>query len=224
MKKKSKKDTWNELTNILHIIYEEHGMLVRLSKDADDLEEAFIHIEKLWEEQFKKIDRINFILLGEAPRYGSDRSYFYNADSKYTAFFRHEISPSVISTSLSKPVLFHHLRESGFIILDLFPFAFNDNTAISYRPNFRSKKKVKKLFERTYEYYLEPKLKKIQGKSHKNTVFCLRYKKHKGMLEKVIQTRLNEVGFSFDISDIGCVGSSNMPIDTKELENKCGSL
>lgn len=213
-------NTWNELENCLRAIYEEQGVLVHLSNDADYLERAFRRTEYLWEEQFQQIDRINFILLGEAPLYGSNKSYFYNEDSDYTAFFRHEIYPYVKSTSLSKPELLQHLREWGVFILDLFPFAFNDDTAMSYRRDFRSNNMIKNLFEGTYESYFMPKLKKIQEKSHENTLFSFRYKKQYGVLAETLQTRLNEVDFFFDISDIGCVGSNNHPIDATKLEKQ----
>jgi hypothetical protein len=206
---------WKNLSPCLKAIYETYGMSGSLSKDEKDLKKAFIHTEQLWESQFQQMGKIRFVLLGEAPLYGQNESYFYNENSEYTAFFRHEIHPIVKLTHIKKADLFKHLRENGFIILDIFPFAFNDDTAFKFKKI--SRKRLQNLFCAISEYYFKPKLEKIRTKSNKKTAFSLRYKKHKVLLD-ILRVHLKTMGFLANGTDIGCIGSKNMPLDIEKLE------
>jgi len=211
------KDSWGDLKITLSSIYKEFGVSDSFSKDEPNLKNAYLCTEALWKKQYKSIDRIYFVLIGEAPLFGDRQSYFYNEEFKLTPFFRHQIQPEVKSvSSAEKSDLLRKLRENGFIILDLFPYALNDKTAISYQKKFRSKKIYIKLFERTYDLYLKPKIELIKIKSAKNIKFSFRYKKHKVLTDKM-KFRLGENGFSESSIQVGCVGSSNMSIDTKKL-------
>ncbi len=208
------KDSWDDLKNTLSSIYEESGVSDSFSEDEPNLKKAYQKTEALWKKQFELIDRIRFVLIGEAPLFGDKQSYFYNEESKLTTFFRHQIQPEVKSVSADKPGLLRHLQKSEFIVLDLFPYALNDKTAISYRKKFKGK--YIELFEKTYDLYLKPKLELIKIKSDKNIKFSFRYKKHKVLTDKM-KSRLEKNGFSESSIQVGCVGSSNMSIDTKKL-------
>lgn len=211
-------DIWEHLTLFLKQFYATYGVLEFFKKDAKYLEKAFIHIEQLWENQFHHIKQINYVLLGEAPFYGESKSYFYNEQSKYTPFFRHEIYPTVKSTSLNKQDLFLHLRDNGFIILDIFPFALNEKTAINYKKNIKNKKAIE-LFNAISDFHFVPKLKKIKTKSTKKTVFSFRYKKNK-ILSDTIKTCLKSQNFITDKTKIKSVASGNMPIDIQALQEQ----
>ena len=208
-------DVWKYLIPPLKQIYIAYGVSDRFKEDEKYLGKAFKHIKQLWEAQFQSIEKINFVLLGEAPFYGETKSYFYNEHSQYTPFFRHEVNPIVKSTSLNKSDLFLHLKENGFIILDIFPFALNKDTAIDYKKNIKDKKALD-LFNTIYEFYFVPKLKKIKTKATKKTVFCLRYKKNK-ILSDAIKTCLESLNF---VTEVECIASNNMPINSTALQNQ----
>ena len=190
------KDSWDDLKNTLSSIYKEFGASDSFSEDEPNLKNAYQKTEALWKKQYELIDRIRFVLIGEAPLFGDEESYFDNNESpKLTAFFRHQIQPEVKSvSSAEKSDLLKKLRKNGFIVLDLLPYALNDKTAISYQKKFRGNKYIE-LFEKTYDLYLKPKLELIKIKSDKNIKFSFRYKKHRVLTDKV-RFRLGENGFS----------------------------
>ncbi len=206
------------LTAPLKQFYATYGVLERFDEDVKYLEKAFIHIEKMWEAQIQSIKKINFVLLGEAPFYGEAKSYFYNENSKYTSFFHHEIYPNVKSTSLTKSDLFSHLNENGFIILDLFPFALNEKTAINYKKHVKNKKALE-LFNAISSLYFVPKLKRIKTKATEKTVFSFRYKKNK-ILSATIKTCLKSLNLITNGTEIECAASSNMPLDSQALQHQ----
>lgn len=210
---------WKFLIPPLKQIYITYGVLNHFREDLNHLEKAFINIEQLWEIQYQSIKKINFVLLGEAPSYGETKSYFYNEHSNYTQFFRYEIFPNVKSTSLEKSDLFIHLRENGFIILDLFPFALNEkNTAINYKKHI-TRNNALNLFHAISKFYFIPKLRKVKAKATKSIVFSLRYKKN-NVLSPSIQNYLELLGLTTDKSNIKCVASGNHPIDMQKLQKQ----
>jgi len=180
--------------------------------DEKYLKNVFIHTEQLWESQFQQIKKIYFVLLGEAPFYGCRESYFYNESSNYTEFFRHEVYPIIKRTSLSKNALFKHLRENGFIIVDIFPFTFNNKTAIQFR-----NRDLLNLFCAFYEHYFKPKLEKIKTKSTEKTSFSLRYRRHR-VLSDIITIHLKALEFLLNETKLGCIGSNNIPLDVEKFE------
>lgn len=206
---------WKNLIPWLEAVYETYGVSQSFSTDEERLKNAFKHIEKLWESQFQQMEEVRFVLLGEAPLYGKNASYFYNENSEYTEFFRHEIQPTVKRTLLNKVELFKHLRENGFFILDIFPFAFNEDTALKFEKI--KGKRLLHLFCGISEYYFKPKLEKIKIKAHDKIAFSLRYKKHKVLLD-VIRIHLKAQGLLPKEAEIGCIGSQNMPLDIERLE------
>lgn len=220
-------NNWNELEHILHDIYAKHDVSHSLSDDKKKLKEAYFFTENLWHRQFETFSNIRFVLLGEAPLFGDEKTYFYNENSKLTSFFRHTLKPevSVFPSCEKKAALFAHLRDQGFIIVDLFPYALNDVTALNYKSLIKGEA-YKSLLEMTYEAYLKPKLKILKGKSVANVRFCFRYRKQL-LLKDYIGNKLREQTFP-NFGNIGCVGSSNMPIDKnllkEEYDKTCENL
>ena len=106
----------------------------------------------------------------------------------------------------------------GFLIVDLFPYAFNkQDTTINYQDHFKPSDFVN-LFSHTYSWYLKPRLEAINIISGNRIGVALRYKRHM-VLNRKLGNALREVGFVIANNDIGCVASSNIPLDQSALEN-----
>ncbi len=219
-------DKWDDLKQPLWRIYQEKAIPRDcFERDAEKLADSFRKTEKMWEEQLRTFEelekKIRFVLLGEAPL-GADK-YFYNERSPLTSFFRHEISPKVEKTSKPKKDLLTHLREYGFVILDLFPYSLNSSTQLVYgKPKPASSQRrltqrdCRTLFHESFEVHLKPKLERIQKLKGRQITFCLRYRTHQFLLP-CLKERLSCMGFADSFSEIACVGSSNMPMDKEEL-------
>ena len=215
---------WNDLREPLREIYNCKNL--NFESDEEALKRNYIDVEKQWEEQFSLFKKIHFVLLGEAP-FCSDK-YFYNESAPLTSFFRHRITKDMKVESFpskkDKSKLFECLRENGFIILDLFPYAFNPKTAVGYRKSKESEKQYilsekdcRIIYERTSEVFLRPKLMKIKELSCDNSTFCRRYKAH-DFIDDCLSELLRSVGFNNESSSIKCCGSKNVPLDKKELD------
>ena len=109
-------------------------------KECAYLKDAFVATERMWAEQFAKVTTVRFVLLSEAPLFGSNSRYFYNAATPFGAFFHFRDAEAILGRGfakerVSKEFLLAELARAGFIILDLFPFALNkdDTPSVTYR-------------------------------------------------------------------------------------------
>ena len=217
---------WKQLSNNLEKVYQEEGIYSSFKSDEVYLKNAFLITEKLWEEQFNNIDNINIIMIAESSLFGKIQKYIYNVNTKPSSFFYYqdlEAFPSYVK--MEKPLLVQHQKEAmlkefsknGFLILDLFPFSFNEkDTSLNYR-NMNTKL-YKKLLEVSSEHYLIPKLKICLAKSNNENIhFIYRYKRlfHKtgNFFEKVLKEISNqEVKYR-----INTIHGSNMSLDRNKL-------
>lgn len=204
---------WNELQPVLTELYALEGKSERLAEDVPGLEEAFRSTEKLWQQNFDQMSEVRYVLLGESPV--ADK-YIYNEAKPLTIFFHHRLVPRVESVEYrDKAFLLPLLRESGFLVLDVFPFALGERTALSYPGRIDSVFNL--VFEALQDRYLWPKLELIRTKAIPSVQFAWRYKKHRALSDRLAAC-LKEFGLLSPSGQIGCVGSSNMPIDANALE------
>jgi hypothetical protein len=132
---------WSEIADSIERFYEEVGVGHEFSEDNVYLREAYEFTEELWSQQLEGMDRVNIVVLSEAPLYGDARSYIYNPDTQHTAFLYANDLPDVeqsdssaVSGGSPKLEQIHRLRELGVLVLDLFPLALNaKKTALAYR-------------------------------------------------------------------------------------------
>lgn len=191
------------------------GKPEKLSEDSPYLEAAFRTTEKLWRHNFEMMSEVRFVLLGESPV--TDK-YIYNEAKPLTVFFHHRLVPRVKSVKYrDKAFLLPLLRESGFLVLDVFPFALSERTALSYPGRIDSV--FNWVFEALLDRYLLPKLELIRTKAIPSVQFAWRYKKHRALSDR-LGARLKGCGLLSSREQIGCVGSSNMPIDANALETQ----
>lgn len=225
---------WNNLENSLRGIYQEFNIGELNERESEYLERALIFTEDLWNKQFESIGSICFVMLGEAPLFGAQKSYFYNPRSAFTSFFKYsDIKPEAENEPIIciKNLMFECLKKHNFIILDLFPYALNSNyTKISYGRTMRPRV-YERLLSGSYKDYLYPKLKKIKMKNEKKGTkfisFVTRYRRM-GVLENFLRPKLIDLKLLASDRSIPSVGSLNFPIDREELkrqyEERCGPL
>src|SRR5579859_6259829 len=95
---------------------------------------AFVATERMLAENFAKVATVRLVMLSEAPLFGSNRRYFYNAVTPFGAFFHFRDAEAILGQDFAKgrtgkEFLLAELARAGFIILDLFPFALNASLA-----------------------------------------------------------------------------------------------
>ncbi len=217
---------WQPISKALHDIYEEQNILSHFEHDEYYLKQAFEFTEKLWHEQFEKIDILKTIMISEAPLFGDKQTYIYNINAKPSAFFHfndleafptyHEIVQNPRKPVEKKKTILDHFIKNGFLILDIFPFALNPNiTKINYR---RVNHIIyNKLLNKTKKCYLEPKIEMCLKKSKDTTLFLYRYQKLFGLTENYFEHVLNSV--SPIRYTIDTINGTNMSLDRDRLKS-----
>lgn len=223
---------WKELFEILQLFYRDQGAEGRVHGDSKYLKEAFEKTESLWLQQIARIDTIKMIMLSEAPLFGKEENYFYNPKTKNTAFFHANdiqaldsnlIPPKNLQQEERKQQLIDSLTGLGFVVLDIFPFAFNEsNTAITY--NRLSKKSYAKLLESTYQHYLSDKLDLIKKKSAGRLGFVYRYKRLKDRNEQFIAQQITKKQIPVTKKEIASIHGSNMSLSRTRLAEEWRQL
>jgi hypothetical protein len=176
---------WNNISKSLKYFYEEHGKAGNISSEFSYLENAFLKTEALWKDQYDKMEQINTVLVSEAPLFGKDENYIYNLKTKPSSFFYFDDIGALPSVDIlpkqpksvegKKEIMLTEFLKSGFLILDIFPFAFNGvDTSFNYRK--LNKNQYTELLKLTVESYLIPKLNLCIKKSQIGTSFIYRYK------------------------------------------------
>jgi len=78
---------WQPISNSLKEIYQEQNILHHFEEDEIYLKNAFEVTEKLWDEQFNKIDKLKIIMISESPLFGDIQRYIYNPNTPTSVFF-----------------------------------------------------------------------------------------------------------------------------------------
>ena len=216
---------WQPISKLLKEIYQEQNIIEHFKENESYLKNAFEITEKLWEEQFNKIDKLKIIMISESPLFGDIQRYIYNPNTPTSVFFHFKnleafledgqalIKPT--STVEQKNMMFEYFYKNGFITLDIFPFALNPNhTKIHYRN--MSKKLYHQLLKITTENYLIPKLKLCLYKSDEHTHYVYRYKRLFDKTENHFEKILNQI--SSKKYKIDTINSTNMSLDRDKLK------
>lgn len=212
---------WTELEIRLRKFYRTEYQLDLSDTESTYLREAYIFTEKLWSEQLDNITDINFVMLSEAPLFGEKKNYFYNIDTAFSAFFYFkDIEAFDVSYSKAeynnKDFALKTLRDNGFLILDLFPFALNQHdTQLNF--NNINKNSYLKLFKIACDGYLIPKLNLVKEKCSHKTVFLYRYKRLKKRLNGYLEAELIDLDLIQKDEELDTL-NNNMSMDRKKLK------
>jgi hypothetical protein len=218
---------WQPISDLLRKVYQEQKILSYFEKDESYLKNAFEVTEKLWEEQFKKIDKLKIIMISESPLFGDIQRYIYNPNTPTSVFFHFKDLEAFLkdgqtikrpkTTQEQKNIMFKYFCKNGFITLDIFPFALNPNhTKLHYRK--MSKKLYHQLLKITSENYLIPKLKLCLEKSNKHTHYVYRYKRLFEKTEHHFEKILNQISQNGIEYKIDSINGTNMSLDRNKLK------
>ena len=183
---------------ILKELYTElHISKKDFEKDKKYLHETFVDMSEIWLNNFKKIDKVKYILLAEAPLWGETKSYIYNELTPFTQFFyKSDLENALEITLSSKQSFINKLNEIGFLIIDISPFALNKNTKVNYKENLPQSKKLtskqyKKLVSDTIPYYFIQKLRLAKKKITRNkTIVIFRYVRVENAFQDILANAL----------------------------------
>ena len=188
-----------------------------LKDDLIYIEKSYKTIEKIWNEQYNKVKAINYIMISEAPLFGEKQSYFYNENASQSQFFYLSDAKVLTNNQINtKQDLIETFNNLGIIILDVFPFPFNSNTAVSY--NSLNKNEMKTLMNLTYKNHLEHKLQAIAQKVNATTKLFYRYKRVKNIINDFIASEFAKYGINTNQQDIPYISKRGGGIDHKVLE------
>lgn len=191
----NKSADFSSLKNILYEFYGKNGLLDCFSTDILYLESAYTDIEQLWCDNLDSTRAINYLMIAEAPLWGKKKKYIYNPDTPNSQFFYPSdlefIFKKVTDEKIvidSKGKFLTICRKLGIVIIDISPYAFNqEDTHINYRKLKQSR--YIDLIKETIPFYLEPKLNLIARKKADNLKVFFRYARvRKRFKERITET------------------------------------
>lgn len=218
---------WQAISNSLKEVYQEQKIIEHFEEDEIYLKNAFEITEKLWEDQFDKIDKLKIIMISESPLFGDKQRYIYNPNTPTSVFFHFKDLEAFLedgqtikrppSTQEQKNMMFEYFYKKGFITLDIFPFALNPNhTKLHYRKMY--KKLYHQLLKITTENYLRPKLERCLEKSDEQTHYVYRYKRLFKKTEHHFEEILNQISPKEIKYQIDTINGTNMSLDRDKLK------
>lgn len=211
-------DYWPCLKESLSTLYKRLEKSEFLDQDCPYLENSYKIIEKLWQQQYYSIKTINYIMLSEAPLFGDRQSYFYNERAGQTQFFYYSNLEAIINHPISsKSDLIKTFNQLGIIIFDVFPFAFNNQTAMRYG-DFTKRNRRSDLVDLTYENHIKPKLELIVRKATPDTKLFYRYKRVKNIIDYFMIPTLMKFGFNINGNEIPTISKKGGGIDQEALK------
>jgi len=173
-----------------------------------------------WHENFARVTHVRLVMLSEAPLFGAGERYFYNPTTPFGAFFHFKdaeviLGPGFANGRNGKQFLLPELGRAGFMILDLFPFALNedDTPSITYRA--LSAGRYRRLFERTAPRYFDRKRDLILERGA--PTFLFRY----GTLQRRLGDLVDAELAGRNIPPAQSVGGTNMSLDREKLRRLC---
>jgi hypothetical protein len=208
---------WNGLQHVLR------GCEGVTDEECAYLKNAFVATEQMWAENFATVATVRLVMLSEAPLFGSQRRYFYNAATPFGAFFHFRDAEAILGDGFareraSKAFLLAELARAGFIILDLFPFALNkdDTPSVTYRK--MSVSRYRQLFQRTVSLYFDRKRDVILQRGR--PLFMFRYGATRCALGDLVNAELAKR----DITPAESIAGTNMPLDREKLRQCCQAM
>jgi hypothetical protein len=204
---------------VLRNFYTSCGILESFNSDNKYLESAFNAINHLWNDNFEEIENVRFLMIAEAPMWGNDRKYFYNPEAKDSSFFRKNVLGEALGIPITNKLDFiRRCNEIGLLIVDILPYALNNNTTISYQQMRKSD--YRRLLKETTPFYFRKKMMAIKKKVSNDTKVFYRYKgRVKDWSADLICPILIENGIIESATDILDVAGHNMPMDGEKLRD-----
>ncbi len=171
---------------ILKDFYLKNGLTSRFDNDNLYLENAFNEINRIWTDNLNEIEKVNFVLIAEAPLWGQTRKYIYNPEINNSQFFYRSDLSDILNIQIANKLEFLKiLNKIGLVVVDISPFPLNPkNTAINYRD--LSINQYRQLVSMTLPYFFNEKIKEISNKKSENCKVFFRYTRVKNIFEDLI--------------------------------------
>lgn len=108
---------------ILKTFYHKNSISNNFERDNQYLETAFNEITKIWFKNLVLIKEVRYLMIAEAPLWGSSKSYIYNPTTQFTQFFHKGDLEHVLGIPIKDKVEFiKRCNEIGLLIIDISPF------------------------------------------------------------------------------------------------------
>ncbi len=148
---------------ILKAFYEKQGLSKSFDSDCLYLEKSFNEISKIWFDNLNQIEKVNFVMIAEAPLWGKVKKYIYNPEINNSQFFyRSDLGDILNKTISNKKSFIKECNDIGLIVIDISPFALNPtDTSINYRE--MTINQYRELVNLTIPFFFEQK---INGGQH----------------------------------------------------------
>ncbi|SEK24868.1 hypothetical protein [Parapedobacter koreensis] len=216
---------YSDNKKILKAFYDKRGLSAYFDQDSLYLENAFNEITSIWFDNFQQIDKVNFLMISEAPLWGKKKKYIYNPNTKNSQFFyRNDLGDILNKNILNKENFIKVCNDIGFLILDISPFPLNyKDTKINYAKNKNgslklTKKEYRELVQLTIPTFFEQKIKTIAEKKSTNIKTFFRYARVKNTFEDLVSKVLIDNKIVRDQQDIGAIFKKGGGIDKTKLE------
>jgi len=205
--------------NILQNYYDKQGISEKFDEDCLYLEKSFNEISKMWLENLNKIDKVNFIMIAEAPLWGKVKKYIYNPEINNSQFFyRSDLGDILNKTIADKKSFINECNDIGLIVVDISPFALNPtDTSINYRK--MTTEQYRELVNLTIPHFLELKIRAIKEKKSKNVKTFFRYARVKNNFHDLISNVLIDYGIIGYQNQIGDISQKGGGIDKSKLKH-----
>ena len=208
--------------NILKTFYESAGLGNKFEDECIYLETAFNEIERLWQSNFSQIKTVNFLMIAEAPLWGSsDGKYFYNPQTPFSQFFHSSDLCEILKVPIIKNKLDFLIKcnEIGLLIIDLSPFPLNtDDTSLNYGKTTNISRKLKKseyreLVSLTIPTYFKGKIKAVKEKKANDMKIFFRYSRVMDTFQDIIYKVLIDNDFILQTNDLLDISQKGGGID-----------
>jgi len=211
---------------IIGSLYNHLGLANAFKKENSYLESAFQEINSVWFQNFNKMEKVNYLLIAEAPLWGNNKKYIYNSNTNNTQFFyRSDLEKTLDIQIKDKKEFLNVCQDIGFLMIDISPFPLNAlDTSINYGQNTPESKKLtnkeyQELVKLTLPTFFNEKIKLISKKKSDRLQVFFRYARVKHAFQSIISDLLIQHGLIQSAEDISDIAQSGGGIDRKKLKN-----
>lgn len=207
-----------EIEKIIKSFYQDNGYDEYFKNDLIYLQTSFDEIKNIWLENLEKIEKINYIMIAEAPLWGKNKKYIYNPKTNLSQFFYKSDLEEVLRISIKdKEDFIKTCNSIGLLIIDISPYVLNEkDTKLNYRT--LGKKNYKKIVESTLPFYFNKKIQLIKSKLSDDTEVFFRYKRVKQNFEDLIGKTLLENKIIDSLEKIGDISQTGGGINKSKLK------
>ena len=166
---------YSQSKEILKDFYNKNLIIENFERDNQYLETAFNATTEIWLNNLARIKEVRYLMIAEAPLWGSSKNYIYNPTTQFTQFFHKGDLEYILNITIKdKADFINRCNEIGLLVIDISPFPLNTiDTSINYRTI--SKFQYRELVEKTIPVFFEEKIKAISFKKSDEIKVFFRY-------------------------------------------------